>query len=148
MTTKRPAPPTAFKPGQSGNPKGRPKGALNKTTRAALALMMDEAETITRVAIEAAKGGDMTAVRLILDRLVPTVKERLIELPGLPDTRTAQGVSEAQQKILEAVAAGTIAPGEGATLTGIVEARRRAIETLELEQRICALESPEDGKGA
>jgi hypothetical protein len=38
------------------------------------------------------------------------------------------------------VAAGDILPGEGATLAGIVEARRKAVETQELEARISALE--------
>ena len=42
--------------------------------------------------------------------------------------------------ILQAVAAGDILPGEAATLAGIVEARRKALETQELEQRISALE--------
>jgi len=30
--------PTAFKPGESGNPAGRPKGAVNKTTKLVNAL--------------------------------------------------------------------------------------------------------------
>jgi hypothetical protein len=53
-----------FKPGQSGNPKGRPKGALNKTTRAAMVLLENEAEDLTRAVIERAKSGDITALRL------------------------------------------------------------------------------------
>lgn len=140
MSTRRKPPSSAFKPGQSGNPKGRPRGSLNKTTKAVLALMEGEAEEITRAAIGAAKGGDMTAVRLILDRLVPTVKERTVALPGLPDTTTAAGIASAQQHILEAVAIGALTPGEASTLAGIIEARRKAMETQELEERLSALE--------
>lgn len=139
MATRK-TPPAAWKPGHSGNPKGRPKGALNKTTRAVLALMEGDAENITRVAINAAKEGDMTAVRLVLDRLVPSAKERFVEVRDLPDTTTAAGVSEAQQCILQAVAAGALTPGEASTLSSIVEQRRRALETQELEQRLAALE--------
>ena len=43
-----------FKPGQSGNPAGRPRGARHATTIAIEALLDGEAETITRKAIEAA----------------------------------------------------------------------------------------------
>ena len=43
--------------------------------------------------------------------------------------------------ILQAVAAGDLLPGEAATLAGIVEGRRKALETQELEQRIAILES-------
>lgn len=138
--TARKTPPAAWKPGQSGNPAGKPKGLRNHATRAVLALLEGEAETITRVAIEAAKAGDMMAVRLVLDRLVPNAKERTVELPDMPDTSTSAGVSQAQQRILESVAAGAITPGEANTLAGVLEQRRKALETVELEQRIAALE--------
>ena len=86
-----------------------------------------------------AKQGDMSAARLVLERLVPPAKERPIFL-NLPDTGSADGVAQAQAAILQAVAAGDILPGEAATLAGIVEARRKAVETQELEARISALE--------
>jgi len=43
-----------FAPGQSGNPNGRPKGARNKATIAAEALLDGEAEGLTRKALEMA----------------------------------------------------------------------------------------------
>jgi uncharacterized protein DUF5681 len=43
-----------FKPGQSGNPKDRPKGARNRATIAAESLLDGEAEALTRKAIELA----------------------------------------------------------------------------------------------
>ncbi|HRE18377.1 MAG TPA: hypothetical protein PLW86_15135 [Rhodocyclaceae bacterium] len=60
---------------------------------------------------------------------------------ALPGTDTAGGIAEAQQAILQAVAAGDLLLGEGTALAGIVEARRKAVETLQLEQRITALET-------
>jgi len=42
---------------------------------------------------------------------------------------------------LQAVAAGDILPGEAATLAGIVEASRKALETQEFEARLTALEA-------
>ena len=45
----------AFKPGKSGNPSGKPKGARNKTTVAMEKLLDDDAATITSKAIELAK---------------------------------------------------------------------------------------------
>lgn len=138
--TERKAPPKAWKPGQSGNPKGKPAGARNKATLAVLALMEKGAKEITEAVVAAAKSGDLTAARMILDRLAPPAKERPVSL-ALPDTGTAEGVSAAQQAILQAVAAGDLMPGEGTALAGIVETRRRALETQELEQRITALEA-------
>ncbi len=139
MTGKRKAPPHAFKPGQSGNPKGKPAGTRSKSTMLLLGLMQDGATEIAKAVIAAAKAGDLTAARIILDRLIPHAKERPVSLT-LPDTSSAEGIAAAQNEILQAVADGELLPTEGATLAGIVEARRRAIETAEFEQRLAALE--------
>lgn len=138
MTDKRKHP-AAFKPGQSGNPAGKPKGARNHATRAVLELMEGGAEEITMAVLDAAKDGDMGAARFILERIVPAAKERPVTI-DLPDICTASGVAEAQAAILQAVADGQLLPGEGATLAGVIEARRKALETEELERRITALE--------
>lgn len=139
MTNKR-TPPAAWKPGESGNPRGKPKGAINRTTRLALELFEGGIKNIAEVVIKQAQGGDLTAARLVLDKLVPNARERAVELPGLPSTENPAGVAEAQAAILQAVASGDLTPGEAATLSGIVENRRKAIETQELEQRIRAIE--------
>ena len=72
---------TRFKPGQSGNPAGKPKGLRNRATLALEALLDGEAEELTRKAIELAKGGDMAALRLCLDRIVPPRKDRHVAFP-------------------------------------------------------------------
>jgi hypothetical protein len=69
-----------FKKGQSGNPAGKPKGARHKTTLAIQALLEGEAENITRKAIEAALNGDMTAIRLIIDRTYPAPKDSPVNI--------------------------------------------------------------------
>jgi hypothetical protein len=65
-----------FEPGQSGNPKGRPKGARNNATILAEALLDGEANAITRKLIETPLRGDTTALRLCLDRESDTVWQR------------------------------------------------------------------------
>ena len=60
---KKRLPSTAYKPGQSGNPKGKPKGALNHATRTVLELLDGEAEALTRKAVEKALEGDGVALR-------------------------------------------------------------------------------------
>ncbi|MGC4024403.1 MAG: hypothetical protein QM744_04160 [Mesorhizobium sp.] len=42
--------------------------------------------------------------------------------------------------ITEQVAAGDISPDEGALIVGLLEAQRKAIETVELVERVAALE--------
>lgn len=140
MTERTSTNPTTWKPGQSGNVAGKPPGTRNKATRMVLALMENGAEAITKKVIELAEAGDLAAARLVIERLAPPVRERPIAL-DLPDTATADGVSKAQQSVLEAVGCGELLPGEGQILAGIIETRRKAIETDEIERRIAALES-------
>jgi len=132
-----------WKRGQSGNPRGRPKGSRNRITLVALAAMEEGAEAIARRMVELAKDGDISAARLVLERLVPPARERPVSM-AMPDTSTAEGISAAQQTILQAAASGELLPGEAATLAGIVETRRKALETEELERRVAALEERHD----
>ena len=128
----------AGKPFKKGNP-GRPKGSLNKVTLAAQALLDGEAEALTRKAIEKALDGDATALRLCLERLCPPRKMRSVTI-ALPKVKDAAGVASAQNAVVQAVASGEVTPDEGIALTTILDARRKAIDTLDLEARITALE--------
>jgi hypothetical protein len=129
-----------FKPGQSGNPAGRPKGSRNKTTLAVEALLDGEAEAITRKAIEKAKGGDMIAIRLCMDRLVPPVKDRPVTFE-MPEIDSAQDAAVAVGAVLRAVADGELTPIEAAEVSKIVSTYVTALEASELEQRIAKLEA-------
>lgn len=128
-----------WKKGESGNPTGKPAGVRNRATVMVQSIMERGAKEITEAVVGLAKDGDLSAARLVLERLLPPAKERPIALT-LPDTGSAEGIAQAQAAILQAVAAGDLLPGEGTALAGIVEARRKAVETHELEQRISALE--------
>lgn len=135
-----------FKKGTSGNPKGRPQGSRNKASLAIEALLDGQGEALTQKAIDLALDGDSAALRLCLERLCPPRKSRPINI-SLPDTKTADGVSEAQATVVKAVAEGDLTPDEGTALCGILEARRKAIETQEHENRIAALENERSKNG-
>jgi hypothetical protein len=65
-----------FPRGVSGNPRGRPAGPRNAATTIAEQLLDGEADALTRKAIERAKQGDVVALRLCLDRILPPRRER------------------------------------------------------------------------
>ena len=114
-----------FRPGESGNPKGRPKGARNRATLAAEALLEGEAEALTRKAVELALAGDVTALRLCMERLVPPRKERPVCL-NLPPINSPEDAQRAVNVVLEAVAGGQITPSEAGALCGLIDAARPA----------------------
>jgi hypothetical protein len=45
------------------------------------------------------------------------------------------------------VANGSITPGEGQTLAALMEAQRKSVETLDLENRLAALEAAAKSEG-
>jgi hypothetical protein len=128
-----------FKPGQSGNPRGKPKGALNQTTMAAQELLDGEAQALTRKAVELAQAGNVVALRLCLERLLPPRKERHI-IFRLPKLGAIEDIPPALAAILEAVARGQITPAEGQSLTAMLEAYRKGVELTEIEARLETLE--------
>lgn len=123
----------------AGNP-GRPAGARNRTTQAIEALLDGEAEKLTRKCITAAKGGDMTAMRLCMERLAPVRKGKPVPF-AMPTIDTVADIPKAGKAILAAVAAGDLSPEEAHAVMSVVEGFRRAVETSELAARLEALEN-------
>jgi hypothetical protein len=128
-----------FKPGKSGNPSGKPKGTLHKATRAALEILEGDLEAITRVCIDKAKAGDLLAVKLILDKLLPNRRERSVNLK-LPRVKAVQDLPKALEAVMQAVAAGELTPGEGQALTTMLTAFGKGLELFDIEARLTALE--------
>ena len=128
-----------FKAGQSGNPAGRPKGTRNKTTLAIECLLDGEAEELTRKVISKAKEGDMTALKLCLDRLAPIRKGRPIDI-SLPKVTNAADLAKAGATVTQHLADGVISPEEAQAVMGTLDSALKLFEAGELEERIAALE--------
>ena len=128
-----------FQKGQSGNPSGRPPGARNKATIIAETLLQGEVETLTRVAIERAKAGDMTALRLCLDRAAPASKHRTVAFE-LPPLASAEDAASALAAITASTAAGELTPAEAGELFKLVDGFARMLEATIFEQRLMKLE--------
>jgi ApbE superfamily uncharacterized protein (UPF0280 family) len=134
-----------FKPGETGNPNGRPKGSRNRVTVAVEKLLEADAENIAKVAVEFAKGGDTTLIKAVLDRIAPPRKEPTltIELPPIKSPADAPAVAA---RLVEAAASGEITPGEAQALAALLESYRRQSELADIENRLRALEEQAHAK--
>ena len=130
---------TKFKPGQSGNPAGKPKGARHKVTLLAEKLLDKDAKSVVEKCIELVMAGDSGAIKLIMDRILPPRKDRPVSI-DLPLIESISDASKAMAIVSQAVADGEITPLEAQTLSGVLENYRKIIETTELEKRITDLE--------
>ena len=125
---------------------GRRQGSRNKATVALETILADGAEDVVRAMLKAAKGGDVQAGKVILDRVMPARRGRPVAL-DLPAVGTAADMLRAQGAVITAMAGGAITPEEAAVIAGVLEAKRSAIETAALEERVAALERRQGGRG-
>src|SRR5690349_7953244 len=128
-----------FEKGQSGNPAGRPKGSRNATTIALENLLDGQAEALTNKAVEMALNGDMAALRLCMDRILPPRKDRPVTF-NLPSINSAGDAAAVTSAVLSAVANGEITPTDAGEIGKLVEAYVKAFETAELAERLERLE--------
>jgi len=128
-----------FQKGQSGNPLGRPLGSRNRRTIAAEKLFDEDAEALTRVAIDLAKEGDMAALRLCMDRICAPHRHRPATF-DLPQLAVAADAVAAMATIVRAVADGELSAPEAAELTKVVQGFTQALTTNDIDKRIAHLE--------
>jgi hypothetical protein len=132
---------TMWKPGESGNPRGRTPGA-GEVSKLRKGVAEHVPEIITKLA-EQAKAGDVGAARLLLERVIAPLKAA--EHPAaisLPEgSLTEQG-----RAVLQAAGLGDLAPGQAAQLLAGLGALAKLIETDELAARIAALEAKHESK--
>lgn len=122
-----------------GNP-GRPKGARNRATMAVMNLLDGSSEKLTEKAVELALEGDVSALRICIERLAPPRKDAPVSF-DLPEMSNASEAAQGAGAVLSAVSSGEITPIEGATIMGLIENYRRVLEASEFEARLSALEA-------
>lgn len=123
-----------YNKGVSGNPSGRPAG---KTPGAKLRKAIEErSDDILQAVIESAIAGDMSACKMLLDRITPSLKPiaQSIFLP-VNDSLAGQG-----SEVIKATMVGQIPPDIGSQLISALAAQSKIIEIDELTKRIEALE--------
>ena len=102
-----------WQPGQSGNPKGRPRGSKNKRTVLGEDFEKQCTEVVA-VVIEAAKAGDMTAAGLVLARLAPPLRAQSPTVHF--DLDRSLTLTEQAGQVIAAVAEGQLSPDAGKML--------------------------------
>ena len=84
------------------NPKGRPKGSVNKFTALSRELMSTKGPEIVEKVIEMALEGDRTCLKMCMDRILPTTKA--VELRSGDDKsgNVIINISGLEAKVIEA----------------------------------------------
>ena len=124
-----------FPKGTSGNPRGRPRGIVDqRKLRKAIA---DDVPELIEALKLSAKGGDTSAAKLLLDRVLPALKptDQPIQLPLTGE------VADDGRAALAALAGGQITPSEGASILSAITSLQRVLEGSEILERLDKLEA-------
>lgn len=128
-----------FQKGQSGNPKGKIKGTKNKATNFIESLMQSELNNIGQKLIELAMAGNLQAIKLVLDRIIPPKTSRSIEIE-MPKIVNTTDALQAISTVIHAVGQGELTPSEGEAMTKIIQSFTQALQSYEFDQRLSRLE--------
>lgn len=125
-----------YAPGESGNPRGRPKGAKNKRTmaRTAVKKTFGSEEKFWQTIAKQAKDGDRWSIKELANRLEPPLKpqSQTIKL-NLPDYAKMEDLAPV---VMEAIADGEIPPDEGSNLMTALLNGSKLEKLAELESKV------------
>ena len=133
-----------FQKGQSGNPKGRPKGSRNRTTLIAQALIDGEAKVFVKKPVQLPLESDLICLRICLERLVPMKKDAPIEI-DLPDISNVANIPKLFAVLTAKLREG-VTHSRARTVMDLAQGVLKVLQVAELEQRISALEEKAKSK--
>lgn len=127
-----------WKPGESGNPAGRPKGSKNRLTalREALISPSDAREVVAKL-VESARNGDTQAAGILMDRIWPTLRP---SSPAIAFHLPEADLASQAEAVVREMAAGVLPVHDAAAILSSLSAVARIKETSDFEQRLKALE--------
>lgn len=129
-----------FRPGQSGNPKGRKRGIANASRLRER--IGSRIEAVIDALHEQALAGDVQAARALLDRCVAPLKPQ----EATVTLSLGDDLGGAARGILAALSSGQLPPGQAAQVMSGVASLARVIVVTELEERIRALEASREAE--
>ena len=124
-----------FQKGKSGNPAGRPKGIQDKRVEMR-ALLEPYAPSLIEKAVQLALEGDTTALKLCVDKIVPSIKP--ISESVLIDADKSLAVTG--KSVVDAMTSGSISVTSGFDVLRSLQAQAKLEEMTIVEERLSALE--------
>jgi hypothetical protein len=119
-------------PGGPGRPRADQVSELDRQVAEAGPELVD-------VLLTAAKGGNLKAVELLLDRVWPARRGRPVQIDA-PEIRSTADLKPASEALTTAVLSGELTPQEGSNAARVLVAHGDMLELVDLEQRMTALE--------
>ena len=124
--------------GASANPAGRPRGIVDKRLQMHAALQKHGTDVVAKV-LELAMQGDISALKLVLDRIMPPLRPRDEPL-CFPVAFEGASKGDYALAIFKQIASGALSPSDGKELLGALASVTAILDYDTLRARIEALE--------
>jgi hypothetical protein len=118
---------------------GRPKGVKNKATRAIEEFLDSEMEGVLQAMVEAAKGGDAQAAKIVVSLRRPAARDRALTI-ALPLMASLADASKVAVAVAQAMLKGKLTPKEADDVLSTVERIGKIAAATDLEGRLQNLE--------
>ncbi len=128
-----------FQAGQSGNPAGRPRGSRNKRTVLLENILHGEGESIMRKLTELANGGELRAIRMCVDRLLPASKAESVAC-DVPSMKNPMDAVAALSGVFDAVRVGDLTPAEADKVAKLVHTWMNTLGNVTFDRRLRQIE--------
>jgi hypothetical protein len=106
-------------------------------------LAQGEAERLVQKTVELAHAGDVSCLRMLLDRFWPARKGQPVNVV-MPPINSSQDLFPAIASIWTAIREGRLTPDEASALSIVIDRSVQAIELHDVIKRIAALEEARD----
>jgi hypothetical protein len=125
-----------FKKGKSGNPAGRPKGIVDRRRKYS-ELLKPHAHELVDKAVELALSGDVNALRLCIERLIPRAKDESINLKISNEQLTnAESLLDCNSDLIRAIANGELTAEEVRPIVTMITNQLRLVEITKIEKQV------------
>lgn len=135
--------PGQWRPGESGNPRGRPPGRPDRRLLAT-EQMLSEMRAIVAVLVAKALEGDSNSAAIVLSKVLPSLKAQQERVTF--DFDASAPISEQVAAVLDALANGLVAPDVARLIIDSIARLADVKATEELSARIEALEEAADAR--
>jgi len=135
-----------FRPGESGNPAGRPRGAKNKATILAEEAMAEKVGAVVDKLVERALAGSTSAIRQFLDRNLPMPRGCIGF--DLPDLRGPRGIADAQEALIMAVATRQVPPRDAECVMNLIDRFQSTLQTEKNMARYAEIDAERERQAA
>ena len=118
-------------------------GSRNNATLACEALLEGQAEALTQKAVEMALAGDVTALKLCIERICPVRRDRPVRF-NLPAVTSARDAADISAAVMAAVSNGDITLSEASEIGKLIDSYVKAYQVAELDDRTARVDQLSD----